>query len=207
MTPGSLIIVWPKLLRIGYKTHGYLPPARYSRQLLDHVRRRRPAPRFRVVTLVALASGGEIPRAKLRANDRRREGLSGYNQPRLSQQDAISGDNRRRPATAQTHLTSEDHWFELSYFHQALPHDRRGRHRDAHADGPLRPHLGPVAGQVRPCERRGAGAASGRARPGPAAVGRSSRTTAVEARVANKPGGGYVCRRGLRRLGSRSGGG
>ena len=33
---------------------------------------------------------------------------------------------------------------------------RRGRHRDADADGPLRPHLGPVAGQVRQGQRRGA---------------------------------------------------
>jgi len=48
---------------------------------------------------------------------------------------------------------------------------RRRRHRDAHADGALRSHLGQVAGQVRTGERRGAGAAPGRARPGAAPVG------------------------------------
>jgi hypothetical protein len=60
---------------------------------------------------LALVSGGENrrarERAKLRANDRRREESLGYTQPRLSQVDAISGDGRRRPATVQTHLTSE----------------------------------------------------------------------------------------------------
>ena len=43
---------------------------------------------------------------------------------------------------------------------------RRGRHRDAAADGALRPHVGPVAGQVRASLGRGARPPPGRARPG-----------------------------------------
>jgi hypothetical protein len=47
------------------------------------------------------------PRAKQRANDRRREESPGYNQPRLSQVDAVSSDSERRPQTVRTRLTSE----------------------------------------------------------------------------------------------------
>ena len=50
---------------------------------------------------------GPDQRAKVRANDRRREGAPGHVQPRLSQVDAISGDIRRRPATVEIYLTSE----------------------------------------------------------------------------------------------------
>jgi hypothetical protein len=46
-------------------------------------------------------------RAKLRANDCRREESPGHVQPRSSQVDATSGDIRPRPATVRTHLTSE----------------------------------------------------------------------------------------------------
>jgi len=59
------------------------------------------------VTQTVAVSGSEIQRAKLRANDRRREESSGHNEPRSSQVDAISGDGRRRPATVKTYLTSE----------------------------------------------------------------------------------------------------
>ena len=48
---------------------------------------------------------------------------------------------------------------------------RRGRGQHTHADGPFRPHVRPVAGEVRPGERRGAAAAPGRARPGPPSLG------------------------------------
>jgi hypothetical protein len=49
---------------------------------------------------------------------------------------------------------------------------RRGRHVGPDADGPLRSHVSPVAGAVRPGFRRGAAAASGRARPGAAPLAR-----------------------------------
>jgi hypothetical protein len=48
-----------------------------------------------------------IQRAKLRANDRRREGSSSHVQPRLPQVGAALGHDERRPATVETHLTSE----------------------------------------------------------------------------------------------------
>ncbi len=75
------------------------------------MRLRPPGPQRGLVTEAVVVSGGEIQepdqRAKLRANDRRREESPGYNQPRLSRVDAISGDSRRRPATVKTYLTSE----------------------------------------------------------------------------------------------------
>jgi hypothetical protein len=61
---------------------------------------------------VALAiSDGEIQepdQAKKRVNDRRREGSPGSVQSRLLQLDAISGDTRRRPATVELRLTSDE---------------------------------------------------------------------------------------------------
>ncbi len=44
------------------------------------------------------------------------------------------------------------------------------RHRNAHADGPLRSHVGPVTSQVRARVRQGPGPPPGRARPGAAPV-------------------------------------
>jgi hypothetical protein len=56
---------------------------------------------------LAVAMARARSRAKLRANDRRREESPGHAQPRSSQLDAISGHARRRSATARTRLTSE----------------------------------------------------------------------------------------------------
>ncbi len=59
-------------------------------------------------------------RARVRANDRRREESPGYVQPQSSQLDAISGHTRRRSATVRTHLTGEGHRFEPCCAHQKV---------------------------------------------------------------------------------------
>jgi hypothetical protein len=58
-------------------------------------------------TWMALVSGSEIPRAKPRANDRRRRATLGHSQPRSPQLDDTSSHFRHYPAPLRALLTSE----------------------------------------------------------------------------------------------------
>ena len=77
--------------------------------------------------------------------------------------------------------------------HGTLTHDAEDGAGDADADGTLRPHLCPVAGQVRAGAGRGPGRAPGRARPGAAPVSCAAEAARASARATISSSGSPRC--------------